>query len=144
MLKLVDDRLLAATQSAYLALLDRTGLLKGDALAALVVAHLALSPLSAAAVGFKLVCLLTCLKLSALQRSQRFGLVNSMAEWLRGMPLLRLAMACLALAHVVNEPSGASVAAQIVALAAAYLFCAKVRERRNIDVRVGLARPDFA
>jgi hypothetical protein len=131
MLKLIDTRLLSTTQRAYLGLLDHFGVLKGDLLALLLIVHVALSPISVAAIGFKLVCLTCCLHLSSLQRSQRFALVNATAEWLSGMPLLRLAMMALAIFHVVREPRVSVVAAQLVALGAAYLFCAKVRGRTD-------------
>jgi hypothetical protein len=135
MLKLIDKRLLAASQAAYLHLLDRFGLLKGDLLALLIVLHVALSPISAAAIGFKLICLTCCLQLSSLQRSQKFALVNATAEWLSGMSVLRLAMVALALMHVVREPRISVIAAQVVALGAAYLFCAKVRGRKDPSLR---------
>ena len=144
MIKLIDDRILSATQAVYLSLLDRFGLMKGDVLAVLLIGHLALSPFSIPVVAFKLLCLVACLQLSALQRNRQLRLVNATAEWLRGMALLRLIMVGLAVAHIVREPHLDVTAAQVVGLAAAYLFCAKVRERRTLDVRLGAIRPDFA
>jgi hypothetical protein len=143
MLKL-DKRLLSAVESAYLHLLDRFGVLKGDVLAALVICHLALSPLTVPVVAFKMVCLISCLQLSSLQRSHQLRLVNATADWLRRMPVLRLVMTTLAIVHVARDPSIKVVAAQVVALAAAYLFCAKVRQRRVTERRLGAFRPDFA
>ena len=144
MIKLIDDRILSATQAGYLGLLDRFGVMKGDVLAALLIGHLALSPVSIPVVAFKLLCLVTCLQLSALQRSRQLRVVNASAEWLRGMALLRLIMVGLAVVHIVREPRLDVAAAQVVGLAAAYLFCAKVRERRTRDFRLGAMRPDFA
>ena len=143
MIKLLDTKILAATETAYLHLLDRVGVMKGDLLAALLIGHLALSPFSVPAIAFKLLCLVTCLQLSNLQRSRQLRMVNAMAEWLRSMTVLRMIMMVIAVSHVLREPGIEVVAAQFVGLAAAYLFCVKVRERRTLDLRHGAWRPRF-
>jgi hypothetical protein len=143
----LDTFLLARTQGLYLDLLDRFGLLKGDALAALLIASVALGRISVPAIALKLICLTLCLNLSLRQRRRQLAYVNATADWLRRMAALRLLMAMISVVHVTRDPRPAVIGAQLIAFAAIYLWCAKVRERDDRGHRkktVGIRQPAVA
>jgi len=129
LLRKFDERLLLYAQDGYLALLDRCGIMKGDALAALVILSVFIGQAGLAAIAFKLVCLFMCLHLSTMQRGAHFAYVNANAERLRNMVSLRLLMAGVSIFHLLREPSLSVVAWQILSFTAVYLWCAKVRKR---------------